>query len=351
MFKLFVASCLAASASCQVLDAKNAKILKEQRFDAGDGRFGAAFAQEDGTVFREETSSDGERIGQYSYIDQDGQTITVRYSAGKDGFRILEGAHIPEGATGLQSAPFDPSIAEAGSQEQPPAPRQQETRLVPQQQQFRPAPVQQQQQFRPAPVQQQPAADFNPFINPADPTHRDFQHNTNAAQFRPQPQQAQPQQFPQARQQVREQARAQAQTIPNPASVPACANCEGINPFINPADSSHTQLFASQPAAPAFRQPQQSFRQPASTFVPQQQQQAVNPSFTFQQRTQTQQQPLQPAFASQQSEQARPVFRAPQQAPPAFRQPPSPAPASLNNFQGNLNLNRFDNGFNFEFSS
>ena len=29
----------------------------------------------------------GERIGQYSYIDQDGQTITVRYSAGKDGFR------------------------------------------------------------------------------------------------------------------------------------------------------------------------------------------------------------------------------------------------------------------------
>ena len=73
------------------MEAKNAKILKEQRFDAGDGRFGAAFAQEDGTVFREETSADGERVGQYSYIDQDGQTITVRYTAGKDGFRILEG--------------------------------------------------------------------------------------------------------------------------------------------------------------------------------------------------------------------------------------------------------------------
>merc|ERR1711902_139868 len=212
--------------------------MGEQRFDAGDGRFGAAFAQEDGTVFREETTSDGERIGQYSYIDQDGKTITVRYSAGKDGFRILEGSHVPEGATGLQSAAFDPAIAEAGGQDLP----QQPAAPAPRQQQFRPAPVQQ---------QQQPAADFNPFINPADPTHRDFQHNVNAAQFRPQPQQ---------------------QTIPNPASVPACANCEGLNPFINPADSSHTQLFASQqPAAPAFRQQQpaqQTFRQPVSTFVP-----------------------------------------------------------------------------------
>ena len=84
-------SCLVAAASSQFVDPQNAKILKEQRFDAGDGRFGSAFAQEDGTVFREETTADGERIGQYSYIDQDGQTITVRYTAGKDGFRILEG--------------------------------------------------------------------------------------------------------------------------------------------------------------------------------------------------------------------------------------------------------------------
>jgi len=354
MFKVFVASCIAATACGQALDAKNAKILKEQRFDAGDGRFGAAFAQEDGTVFREETTSDGERIGQYSYIDQNGKTITVRYSAGKDGFRILEGAHVPEGATGLQSAAFDPAIAEAGAQDLPQqsaAPRQQQFQpqqsAAPRQQQFQPQ--QQQQQFKPAPVQQQqPAADFNPFINPADPTHRDLQRNVNAAQFRPQPQQA--------RIAPRQQSRAQPQpqqTIPNLASVPACANCEGINPFINPADSSHTQLFTSQPAAPTTRKQQPQTFKPASTFVPQQQQpQAVNPAFTFQQRTQTQQQPLQPAFAVQQpQEQARPSFRAPQQAPPSFRQPQNSAPASLNNFQGNLNLNRFDTGFNFEFSS
>merc|ERR1711923_143186 len=112
MFKLLTASCLVAAACGQSLEAKNAKILKEQRFDAGDGRFGAAFAQEDGTVFREETTADGERIGQYSYIDQDGQTITVRYSAGKDGFRILEGAHIPTGANGQNSATHDPNYRE-----------------------------------------------------------------------------------------------------------------------------------------------------------------------------------------------------------------------------------------------
>ena len=64
-------------------------------------------------MFREETTSDGERIGQYSYIDQEGQTITVRYTAGKDGFRIIEGAHIPTGATGQNSAPFAAKAAPA----------------------------------------------------------------------------------------------------------------------------------------------------------------------------------------------------------------------------------------------
>merc|ERR1712158_246932 len=38
-----------------------------------------------------------ERIGQYSYIDDTGKTITVKYSAGVNGFRILEGDHIPSG--------------------------------------------------------------------------------------------------------------------------------------------------------------------------------------------------------------------------------------------------------------
>merc|ERR1712123_120580 len=104
MYKIVAASCLVAAACGQFVEPQNAKILKEQRFNAGDGRHGSAFAQEDGTVFREETTADGERIGQYSYIDNDGKPITVRYTAGKDGFRILEGDRVPEGANGLNSA-------------------------------------------------------------------------------------------------------------------------------------------------------------------------------------------------------------------------------------------------------
>merc|ERR1712223_1327772 len=323
MFRLVTVSCLVAAASSQILDAKDAKILKEQRFDAGDGRFGSAFAQEDGTVFREETTADGERIGQYSYIDQDGQTITVRDTAGKDGFRILEGAHIPEGANGLQSAAFDPEIARGEPQQPQAAP------VTPQPRPVRPV---QRQQFAPQPQPQVPSGDFNPFINPADPSHLDFQTNVNAAQFRPRPaprqQAVQRQQFQQApvqRQQF-QQAPVQQQTIPSPSSVPACANCAGVNPFLNPADSSHAA-------------PQQSVA-PASTFVAQQ----PNPAFQFQQRTQAQQQPLQPAFAT-------PTFQQPQAAPAqqTFRQPVQAN--TLNDFQGQLSLNRFDTGFNFDFSS
>merc|ERR1711994_985992 len=81
MLKLVVASCLAIAAAGQHVDPKNAKILKEQRFNAGDGRFGSAYAQEDGVVFREETGAAGERIGEYSYIGDDGQTYTVNNSA------------------------------------------------------------------------------------------------------------------------------------------------------------------------------------------------------------------------------------------------------------------------------
>merc|ERR1712088_477303 len=233
-------------------------------------------------MFREETTSDGERIGQYSYIDENGQTITVRYTAGKDGFRILEGNHIPEGANGLQSAPFDPEIAKGEPQQSPQA----QPQAAPVREQPRPVrpvrrrpvrPVQQRQpqsqvvaQQPQQPQPQVPSSDFNPFINPADPSHLDFQTNVNAAQFRPR--QAPRQQFQQA------PVQRQQETIPNPSSVPACANCAGVNPFINPADSSHAQLFSAQPAA------QPAFTQPASTFVPQQ----PNPAFQFQQRTQAQ---------------------------------------------------------------
>ena len=51
-------------------------------------------------MFREESSGGNNRVGQYSYVGDDGQTYTVRYSAGVDGFRILSGDHIPSGGQG-----------------------------------------------------------------------------------------------------------------------------------------------------------------------------------------------------------------------------------------------------------
>jgi len=278
MLRIVLVSCLAASALGQFVDPQNAKILKEQRFNAGDGRFGSAFAQEDGSVFREETSIDGERVGQYSYIGDDGKTYTVKYTAGKDGFRILNGDHVPEGANGLNSAAFNPDISAA------PAPQVQAA--VPQAAAPRFVQPQQQQPIQTIPDYDYVEADpnFNPFINPHDPTHRNFAHNVNGGNFAP--------------------ATPNRPVANQLASVPNCADCAGVNPFVNPFDASHQGgLLAGQ-----FAGAQQ---QPAA--------------------------PQQPAFAPQQP--AAAFNFATTQAPRRFFPP------------GQLNLNRFENGFNFDFSS
>ena len=44
-----------------------------------------------------EIRGNNQRIGEYSYIGDDGKTYTVRYEAGVNGFRILNGDHIPSG--------------------------------------------------------------------------------------------------------------------------------------------------------------------------------------------------------------------------------------------------------------
>jgi len=451
MLKLVIASCIAATVCGQFVDPKNAKILKEQRFNAGDGRFGSAFAQEDGTVRREETTADGERIGQYSYIDQEGKQITVRYTAGKGGFRILEGDHVPKGATGLESAPYDPEIAASGNlgeeiQATPTSPRKAAKLPVqPHPESLRPAVPRKPQVSRSNPLprrqtvpkfrQPTPVAptipeetNINPFINPADPTHLDFQRNKNAAQFG----NHQSGQVRTQSQQQRQQAR-----LPSAASVPACADCGGVNPFVNPADSSHQQLFRQQnnsPVQPArqaftqsfqpqqssqkspqsfqgtqqsfqptqqsfqptqqtfqppqqsfqpvqqsFQQPQQSFQQPQQSFQPiqqsfQQSQQSFQPpQQPIQQSFQPAQQQFQPVQQSFQPIQQQ-TFQAPQQTfqsqqetiLPAFIEQPSqptqqfspPQPQQFqasnnqnNDFQGQLSLNRFQSGFNFDFSA
>ena len=50
---LFIASCFAAPQFRG--DPSMAKIIQEQRFNSGDGRFGHAAQQEDGVIFKEES--------------------------------------------------------------------------------------------------------------------------------------------------------------------------------------------------------------------------------------------------------------------------------------------------------
>jgi hypothetical protein len=66
-------------------DPKHAAIISEQRYLSGNGQFGAAYEQEDGTNFKEETDAEGNRRGQYSYVEADGTVRKVSYVAGKNG--------------------------------------------------------------------------------------------------------------------------------------------------------------------------------------------------------------------------------------------------------------------------
>jgi len=282
MLRLVVISCALAACLAQNVDPKNARILKEQRFNAGDGRTGAAFATEDGVIFREESDQDGNRVGQYSYIGEDGTTYTVKYVAGKDGFRILDGAHIPSG--GQDAAAFG---AEDLEEEELAAPLTQVPVVAPN---AAPVPL-------PAAIpdyDDEPVdPNFNPFINPHDPTHRNFQFNSNAAKFNP------------------ESPLAQQQSL-----VPDCADCAGVNPFVNPFDASHQQggLLAGHLAG--FGVPQQQAARPAAP-------RSSLPSLA----------PAAPATP-------RPVAVIPTTTgSPRFFPP------------GQIKLNRFETGFNFDFES
>jgi len=276
MLRFLAFTCVVAACAAQTIDPKDAKILKEQRFNSGDGRTGSAFATEDGKIFREETDADGNRIGQYSYIGDNGQTFTVKYVAGKDGFRIIEGDHIR--ATGQEAAPFNPEIAE-------PAPAAPAPRVPAPEPQAVAAPVIRDYDYEE--VEEDP--NRNPFINPHDPTHRDFAFNRNGADFQPK--------------------NAQAQQVPLTQSlVPDCANCAGVNPFVNPFDASHGGLLAGHLAGAQFQaQPQ----------IPQ-----LNPR------------------VAQPQQQIRPVIIPTTTAAPTRFFPP-----------GQLKLNRFETGFNFDFES
>jgi len=282
MFRLVVLTCAIAATCGQFVEDRDSKIIKEQRFNAGDGRAGSAFATENEIVYREETALDGERIGQYSYVGDDGKTYTVKYSAGKEGFRILEGSHIPSG--GQEAAAFVSESPDAPQETVVPAP-QPAPRSRPAPQPVRlPAP---EPQFAEYDLVEEPVdPNFNPFINPHDPTHRNFAFNKNGAKFAP-----------------------KVAGVLDGSLVPACAGCEGLNPFINPFDASHQNpgFLAQAPRRPA---PVTNAR-PTGRVIAQPQQPARIPQTLI---------PTTPA-------------------PKRFFPP------------GQIKLNRFETGFNFDFES
>ncbi|KAL1115965.1 hypothetical protein AAG570_005460 [Ranatra chinensis] len=67
-----------------------AQILLHKQALTKDGNFNFVFTSENGLKQGETIRPDGTRQGGYSYVDPDGNTHTIKYIAGKDGFKILE---------------------------------------------------------------------------------------------------------------------------------------------------------------------------------------------------------------------------------------------------------------------
>ncbi|XP_075221390.1 uncharacterized protein LOC142324447 [Lycorma delicatula] len=81
-------------------------ILMHKQALSHDGQFNYAFAADNGLKQGESINPDGSRSGAYSYIDPSGQTISVKYTAGKDGFKILEGDHVPKPVPVQPASPY-----------------------------------------------------------------------------------------------------------------------------------------------------------------------------------------------------------------------------------------------------
>lgn len=83
-------------------------ILMHKQALQQDGGFQYAFAADNGLRQVELIRPDGSRTGAYSYTDPTGKEISVKYTAGKDGFRIIQGDHVskaPVSVVSLQQQP------------------------------------------------------------------------------------------------------------------------------------------------------------------------------------------------------------------------------------------------------
>uniref|UniRef100_A0A2A4K0W7 Uncharacterized protein n=1 Tax=Heliothis virescens TaxID=7102 RepID=A0A2A4K0W7_HELVI len=75
---------------------QQAAILHHKQSLTSDGAFRFEYASDNGLAAGEQIEPDGSRVGAYQYKDPSGQLVKLKYRAGKDGFQILEGSHLPK---------------------------------------------------------------------------------------------------------------------------------------------------------------------------------------------------------------------------------------------------------------
>ncbi|KAI5631749.1 insect cuticle protein domain-containing protein [Phthorimaea operculella] len=75
---------------------QQAAILHHKQALTSEGGFRFEYASDNGLAAGEVIEPDGSRVGAYQYKDPSGQLVKLKYRAGKDGFQILEGSHLPK---------------------------------------------------------------------------------------------------------------------------------------------------------------------------------------------------------------------------------------------------------------
>ncbi|CAH2062467.1 unnamed protein product, partial [Iphiclides podalirius] len=75
---------------------QHASILHHKQALTSEGSFRFEYASDNGLAAGEVIEPDGSRVGAYQYKDPSGQLVKLKYRAGKEGFQILEGSHLPQ---------------------------------------------------------------------------------------------------------------------------------------------------------------------------------------------------------------------------------------------------------------
>ncbi|KAF7285407.1 pupal cuticle protein-like [Rhynchophorus ferrugineus] len=94
------------------------QILTHKQALNHDGNFKYLFTSENGLAQGESIAPDGTRTGGYSYIDPNGKKISVKYVAGKEGFKILEADHLPKAPQPIGPVPQPQQTEESYQQPQ-----------------------------------------------------------------------------------------------------------------------------------------------------------------------------------------------------------------------------------------